>query len=156
MSIELCYQLILSKGTENDIRQIRDDLKTADSSIFGPIGPTVKESIENSDSCKGGSGSFQIRSACEVPDFEFLSEESSDSDESGALQHLQVLKAQNKNQLLECSVGCQQSKTLDQKVAQQITSEVLQNIANLGVGEEDDGDAGLVTNFNTLTQEELA
>ena len=154
MSIELCYQLILSKGTENDIRQIRDDLKTADSSIFGPIGPTVKESIENSDSCIayrsiGGS-------ACEVPDFEFLSEESSDSDESGALQHLQVLKAQNKNQLLECSVGCQQSKTLDQKVAQQITKEVLQNIANLGVGGDDDGDAGWVTNFNTLTQEELA
>ena len=124
-------------------------MKTADSSIFGPIDPTVKESIENSNSCKGGS-------ACEVPDFEFLSEESSDSDESGALQHLQVLKAQNKNQLLECSVGCQQSKTLDQKVADQITKEVLQNIANLGVGGDDDGDAGLVTNFNTLTQEELA
>ena len=54
------------------------------------------------------------------------------------------------------SVGCQRSETLDKVEAQKITSDVLQNINNLGVGGDDDGDNGLVTNFNSLTQEELA
>ena len=90
------YHVILSKGTEENVRKIKDSLKTADPSIFGPIGPKVKDSIENSDRCKG-------ESACEVPEFEFLSEESSESDQPGPLQYLKGLKAQNENQLLECS-----------------------------------------------------
>jgi len=53
-------------------------------------------------------------------------------------------------------VGCQRSETLDKVEAQKITSDVLQNINNMGVGEDDGGDNGLVTNFNSLTQEELA
>ena len=160
------HHLILSKGTEDDIRQIREALKTADPAIFGPIGPKVKDSIENSDRCKG-------ESACEVPEFEFLSEESSESDQPGPLQYLKGLKAQNENQLLECSglisflfsvetllqnnsVGCQRSETLDRVEAQKITTDVLQNIANMGIGGDDGGDSGLVVNFNSLTTEELA
>ena len=90
------HQLILSKGTEDDIIQIKDYLKTAAASIFEPIGPTVKDSVENSDRCRG-------ESACEVPDFDFLSEESRESDTPGPLQYLKGLKAQNENHLLECS-----------------------------------------------------
>ena len=89
-------QLIPSKGSEDDIRQIKDYLKTAAASIFEPIGPTVKDSVENSDRCKG-------QSACEVPNFEFLSEDSRESEKPGPLQYLKGLKAQNENQLLECS-----------------------------------------------------
>ena len=95
-SLNELYQLILSKGSENDIKKIKDYLKTAAASIFEPIGPTVKESVENSDKCKG-------ESACEVPNFEFLSEESRESEKPGPLQYLKGLKAQNENQLLECS-----------------------------------------------------
>ena len=54
------------------------------------------------------------------------------------------------------SVGCQRSETLDKVEAQKITSDVLQNINNMGVDGDDDGDNGLVTNFNSLTQDELA
>lgn len=90
------HQLILSKGTEDDIRQIKDYLKIAAASVFEPIGPTVKDSVENSDRCKS-------ESACEVPNFEFLSEESRESENPGPLQYLKGLKAQNENQLLECS-----------------------------------------------------
>ena len=53
-------------------------------------------------------------------------------------------------------MGCQRSETLDKVEAQKLTSDVLQNINNMGVGGDDDGDNGLVTNFNSLTQEELA
>ena len=65
------------------------------------------------------------------------------------------------------SVGCQQSETVEEEVAEQVTTELLQNIANMGVsgggsdgGGDDDGEEssnnGLVNNFNSLTEEELA
>ena len=60
------------------------------------------------------------------------------------------------NRFKTISVGCQRSETLDKVEAQKITSDVLQNINNMGIDGDDDGDNGLVTNFNSLTQEELA
>lgn len=59
-------------------------------------------------------------------------------------------------------MDCKESETVDEVVAQNIQTTVLQNIVNMGVSEgagEDDSDDssnGLVTNFNSLTQEELA
>ena len=87
------------KVLKNIYVKIRDSLKTADSSIFGPVGQKVKDSIENSDRCKS-------ESACEVPGFKFLSEESRESDQPGTLQYLKGfkwIKGRNENQLLECS-----------------------------------------------------
>ena len=63
-------------------------------------------------------------------------------------------------------VGCQQSETVEEEVAQEVTTEVLASIANMGVGGgssdgggDDDGEEssnnGLVENFNSLTEEEL-
>ena len=56
------------------------------------------------------------------------------------------------NQILD---GCKKSETVDEIVAQDIQNTMLQNIANMGIGSED-GDDGLVANFNSLTTEELA
>ena len=64
------------------------------------------------------------------------------------------------------SVGCQQSETVEQEVAKSVTTELLADIANMGVGGggsdgggDDDGEEssnnGLVENFNSLTEEEL-
>ena len=56
------------------------------------------------------------------------------------------------NQILD---GCKKSETVDEIVAQDIQNTMLQNIANMGISSED-GDDGLVANFNSLTTEELA
>ena len=64
------------------------------------------------------------------------------------------------------SVGCQQSETVELEVAKSVTTELLADIANMGVGGggsdgggDDDGEEssnnGLVENFNSLTEEEL-
>ena len=80
-------------------KKIRVSLKTADSSIFEPVGQKVKDFIENSDRCKGDS-------ACEVRGFKFLGEDSRESDQPRTLQYLKGfkwIKGRNENQLLECS-----------------------------------------------------
>ena len=64
------------------------------------------------------------------------------------------------------SVGCQQSETVEQEVAKSVTTELLADIANMGVGgggsdgggdddSEESSNNGLVENFNSLTEEEL-
>ena len=55
----------------------------------------MKNSIEDSDSCAPPNDS-----ACEVPDFKFLSEEGGESDELGALKSM---RADGENLLIQCS-----------------------------------------------------
>ena len=81
------------KGTAKDIREVEIGLGTADPSSFAPIGSTVKRSIEDSDNCSNST-------LCEVPDFEFLSENGADSE---ALTKLKNMLAGNDDQLLQCS-----------------------------------------------------
>ena len=61
---------------------------------FQPIGESVKTSIEASPNCN------ETTSKCEVPDFEFLSDE---SNAGGDLANLKNLLAENDVQLLQCS-----------------------------------------------------
>ena len=83
------------QGTASNIKEVTTDLKEAEPESFSPIGDTVKDSIENSDSCEPADAS-----ACEVPSFEFLSAE---SDEPGPLDDLKDLLAKSDTQLIVCS-----------------------------------------------------
>ena len=92
------YQLILSKGTESNLKEIKEGLRTADSSSFNSIGPTVKDAVENSSSCEAGDNGVSV---CEVPDFAFLSAES--DEKNPALDSLLDMLNNADNQLIECS-----------------------------------------------------
>ena len=92
------YQLILSKGTESNIEEIKEGLRTAPSASFEPIGSTVKDSVEKSSSCEAGDNG---ESVCEVPDFAFLSAES--DEKNPALDSLLDMLNNNDAQLIECS-----------------------------------------------------
>ena len=81
------------KGTKSNIEDFKQDLRNAEPENFGPIGDTVKDSIEGSEGCEQAN-------SCEVPEFEFLSAEGDDSDQLG---HLKDLLAQSENQLIQCT-----------------------------------------------------
>ena len=82
------------KGTAKDIREIESGLGTADPSSFAPIGNTVKRSIEDSENCNN-------TTLCEVPDFEFLSENGADD----RLTKLINMLLENDDQLIICDQG---------------------------------------------------
>ena len=82
------------KGTAKDIREIKNGLGIAQPSSFAPIGSTVKRSIEDSENCNNSS-------LCEVPDFEFLSENGADD----RLTKLINMLLENDDQLIICDQG---------------------------------------------------
>ena len=80
-----------------NIEDFKRGLQEAEPASFSPIGDTVKDSIERSDSCTPSNNSV---SDCEVPEFEFLSAEGEGSEQLG---HLKDMLAISENQLIQCT-----------------------------------------------------
>ena len=81
-----------------NIEDLKRGLQEAEPGSFSPIGDTVKDSIERSNSCKPANDSTP--SDCEVPEFEFLSAEGEGSEQLG---YLKDMLAQSENQLIQCT-----------------------------------------------------
>ena len=81
-----------------NIEDFKRGLQDAEPASFSPIGDTVKDSIEQSDSCKPANNSTSTD--CEVPEFEFLSAEGEGSEQLG---HLKDMLAKSENQLIQCT-----------------------------------------------------
>ena len=79
-----------------NIEDLKRGLQEAEPASFSPIGDTVKDSIERSDSCQP----VNNQSTCEVPEFEFLSAEGEGSEQLG---YLKDMLAQSENQLIQCT-----------------------------------------------------